>query len=60
MIEGYISIRPIELGSIDLFMALRATTYVGWNITRLDEDGGRARNARFIVTATNLAADYIG
>lgn len=60
LINGYDSIRHIDLATLDLFLALRATTYVGWNITRLGEDGGAARNARFIKTATRLAADYIG
>ncbi|APG49244.1 phosphotransferase enzyme family protein [Phaeobacter porticola] len=60
LICGYTSTRPIDLATLDLFMALRATTYVGWNITRMGEDGGGARNTRFINTATKLAADYIG
>jgi Ser/Thr protein kinase RdoA (MazF antagonist) len=60
LINGYTNIRPIDFGTFDLFMALRATTYVGWNITRMDEDGGTTRNTRFIKTATKLAANYIG
>jgi Ser/Thr protein kinase RdoA (MazF antagonist) len=59
LIDGYTSIRPIKLESLDLFMALRATTYVGWNITRMDENGGAARNARFINTAIKLASAYL-
>ncbi|MDG1085954.1 MAG: phosphotransferase [Planktotalea sp.] len=60
LINGYTKIHPIDFGTFDLFMALRATTYVGWNITRMDEDGGTTRNTRFIKTATKLAANYIG
>ncbi|MEP3786042.1 phosphotransferase [Ascidiaceihabitans sp.] len=60
LIKGYTSTRPIDLGRLDLFMALRAATYVGWNITRMGEDGGAARNARFITTATRLAKDFTG
>lgn len=60
LISGYASTRHIDLATLELFMALRATTYVGWNITRMGEDGGAARNARFIKTATRLAADFIG
>ncbi|MDG1076168.1 MAG: phosphotransferase, partial [Planktotalea sp.] len=48
LINGYTKIHPIDFGTFDLFMALRATTYVGWNITRMDEDGGTTRNTRFI------------
>lgn len=60
LVQGYTSIRNIDLGQLDLFMALRAATYVGWNISRMGEDDGAARNARFITTATRLAKDFIG
>ena len=59
LIDGYRTLRAIDLGSLDLFMALRATTYVGWNITRIGEAGGAHRNGRFIKTATMLVADYL-
>jgi len=59
LISGYISIRPINLDLLGLFMALRAVTYVGWNITRMAEPGGAARNARFIAAARNLAAQHL-
>ena len=42
------------------FILLRATTYVGWNITRMNEDGAAAgRNARFIETTKRLATAYL-
>jgi Ser/Thr protein kinase RdoA (MazF antagonist) len=59
LIDGYSAGRATDLGSLSLFMALRAATYVGWNIKRTDEDGGAARNARFINTAAKLAAAYL-
>lgn len=59
MIAGYQQIRPIETAHLPLFLALRAATYVGWNITRSDEDPTQARNARFIAQATSLAASYL-
>lgn len=59
LMSGYTALRPLDLSSLDLFMALRAATYVGWNITRIDEDGGADRNARFINTAAALAAHYL-
>jgi len=54
LIAGYKTTRSIDASHLDLFMALRALTYVGWNITRMTEAGGTARNARFIATAKRL------
>ncbi|WP_297768977.1 phosphotransferase [uncultured Roseovarius sp.] len=34
--EGYTSRRPIDLRVLDLFIALRSATYVGWIMTRMD------------------------
>jgi Ser/Thr protein kinase RdoA (MazF antagonist) len=59
LIKGYTSERPIDLAALDLFMMLRAATYVGWNISRMHEDGGAARNARFIDTTKRLATTYV-
>jgi Ser/Thr protein kinase RdoA (MazF antagonist) len=59
MIEGYRSQRPLDTANLDLFLALRAMTYVGWNITRFDEDSTRSRNARFIAQAVELSAAYL-
>lgn len=59
MIEGYQRIRPIDTVHLPLFLALRAATYVGWNISRSDEDPTQARNARFISQATSLATTYL-
>jgi Ser/Thr protein kinase RdoA (MazF antagonist) len=59
LIRGYTSVRPIDLSALDLFMMLRAATYVGWNITRLDENGAAGRNARFINTTKRLATAYL-
>jgi Ser/Thr protein kinase RdoA (MazF antagonist) len=59
LIKGYTSARPIDLSALDLFMMLRAATYVGWNITRMNEDGAEGRNIRFINTAKRLATAYL-
>lgn len=59
LLDGYLSVRPLDLAALDLFVALRATTYVGWIISRMDERGAAARNARFIVTARDLVASYL-
>ncbi|MXY33772.1 MAG: phosphotransferase [Boseongicola sp. SB0676_bin_33] len=55
MIEGYHSIRPLDVAELDLFLALRSATYVGWNITRIGEADGAARNRRFIDLFRSLA-----
>jgi Ser/Thr protein kinase RdoA (MazF antagonist) len=57
--EGYRSIRSLDFVALDLFMALRAATYVGWNIARIEEDGARDRIARIMRNARNLAESYV-
>jgi Ser/Thr protein kinase RdoA (MazF antagonist) len=59
LINGYASVRPLDLSALDLFMMLRAATYVGWNITRINEDGATSRNARFIKTTKQLVTAYL-
>jgi Ser/Thr protein kinase RdoA (MazF antagonist) len=60
LIEGYSSLRTIDTTPLPLFLALRATTYVGWNISRMAEDETGARNARFIRQAENFVNAYLG
>ena len=60
LIEGYTTERALDLAQLDLFIALRAATYVGWNITRMSETGGAARNARFVHAATHHATRLLG
>lgn len=59
LIEGYTSVRPIDLAKLDLFILLRSATYVGWNIARMGEDGAVDRNTRFIKTTKQLASVYV-
>jgi Ser/Thr protein kinase RdoA (MazF antagonist) len=59
LIAGYCTERPIDMGALDLFLLLRALTYVGWIIPRMDEDGSAQRNARFITLAEKLAVRYL-
>lgn len=59
LIEGYQKIRHLDISEIDLFTALRAATYVGWNISRMAESGGIERNQRFIDTLRRLASEYL-
>lgn len=59
LLDGYLSVRSLDLAALDLFVALRATTYVGWIISRMQESGSEARNARFIATARELVGAYL-
>ncbi|MEP1766308.1 MAG: phosphotransferase [Sulfitobacter sp.] len=59
LITGYRSQRSIDIGLLDFFILLRALTYVGWIIPRMDEDGAAMRNERFITTARILAKDTL-
>lgn len=60
MIDGYRSERPLDTTHLGLFLGLRASTYVGWNITRMVEDNTGARNTRFIDQAVDLATTILG
>lgn len=59
LIDGYLRVRDIDLAALDLFIALRAMTYVGWISSRMGETGSAERNARFVATARDLAGAYL-
>lgn len=59
LIEGYSAQRPLDVAPLGLFLALRAATYVGWNIQRAAEDGEGTRNARFIAQAAEMMRLYL-
>lgn len=54
LLRGYQAVRPLDLAALDLFLALRATTYVGWVVSRLGEDGAQARSERYVATAREV------
>lgn len=54
LIEGYCDLRSIDVSHLDLFMAIRAATYVGWSAARKCEPGGYARADR-IARAARVA-----
>lgn len=60
LVGGYQSLRKLDMRHLDLFMALRAVTYVGWIIPRMTEDGSAIRNRRFIADARDLCGAYLG
>ncbi len=59
LLAGYRSQRPIDTDHLDLFLALRSATYVGWVSTRLHEDGSEDRNSRFVENTRKLARRYL-
>ena len=58
-IAGYHSVRPLDMKELRLFTLLRSFTYVGWIISRMNENGSQQRADRFIATATELAEEYL-
>ncbi|WP_421982099.1 phosphotransferase enzyme family protein [Roseibium sp.] len=58
-LSGYLKGRPMDFSALDLFLCLRAVSYVGWIIARLDENGGRMRSKRMIADATKLVEGYL-
>lgn len=52
--EGYVERRSLDLAGLDLFIAIRALTYVGWIVPRIHEPGGVLRNERFVADARKL------
>ncbi len=57
-INGYSEHRDINETDLLLFEALRACTYVGWNISRFEEPSGPERNARYITEAELAINNY--
>lgn len=59
LLQGYASARSLDFSALDLFLLLRSATYVGWNITRMAEDGAEERNKRFIANARKHALAFL-
>lgn len=57
--RGYSARRLVDQAQLDLFLLLRALTYVGWIIERLSEPGGIERSRRCIGAALGLAETYL-
>ena len=58
-IKGYSSLRPCDPAALALFEALRACSYVGWNMSRFAEAGAVERNQRFISAAVSSVGRYM-
>lgn len=59
LVEGYLSLRPVDEKLLPLFLMLRAFTYVGWIVPRIEEPGSQMRQKRFIKRATTLAEAFL-
>ncbi len=59
LISGYRTERSLDVSAIELFTALRAMTYLGWNIARMMEDVDGTRNIRFVDAALRHATAYL-
>lgn len=59
LFTGYASRRTVSPDDLDLFLLLRALTYPGWIMARLNEPGGAERSARAIETALNLSNEFL-
>lgn len=59
LLTGYLGIRTIDTGSVALFLALRAVTYVGWIVPRLGDDNAAQRSRRYIDTALTVCRHYL-
>lgn len=59
LLQGYLGVRAMDVGPLDLFLALRAVTYVGWVVPRLGDDGVRARSDRYVATARQACQRYL-
>lgn len=57
-LAGYCAHRALDREALALFEALRACSYVGWNICRMHEPGAVERNARFIAEALAAIASF--
>lgn len=59
LLRGYRDLRPLDTDTLDLFLALRALTYVGWVVPRLGEDGARERSDRYVATARQVCQHHL-
>lgn len=59
LLRGYRQLRPLDTASLDLFLALRSTTYVGWVVPRLGEAEARDRSQRYVKTARETCQRWL-
>ena len=59
LLRGYREARPLDTATLDLFLALRASTYVGWIVPRLGEDGAQERSQRYVTAARETCQRWL-
>ena len=59
LLRGYLDVRAMDLRTLDLFLALRAVTYVGWFVPRLQEAEARERSERYVAMACHRCEEYL-
>lgn len=57
--DGYAIRRTVDPHSLDLFLLLRALTYPGWIMSRLNEPGAAQRSARAVASALAAVETYL-
>ena len=48
ILKGYLSERFLDFHFLNIFILIRSFTYVGWNISRINEPNGKKRNKKYI------------
>ena len=56
---GYAARRDVKQDALDLFILLRALTYPGWIMDRMEEPGATERSERAVNTAITLARQWL-
>ena len=58
-LRGYRTVRPLDTALLPQFMVIRALSYLGWIIPRMDEPGAKARQQRFLAAALPLVDAFL-
>lgn len=58
-LRGYRELRPLDTELLPQFTLIRALTYLGWIIPRMDEPGAELRQERFLESSRALLEDYL-
>ena len=59
LLSGYRSLRPLDSSMLSLFTLLRAFTYLGWIMPRIEEPGALSRCQRYVAESVALAEVWL-
>lgn len=59
LLNGYRSVRPLDTSLLMQFTLIRALTYLGWIISRMDEPNAQLRQQRFMRSTIPLVNEYL-